>query len=569
MIQRKGRKGTAVLAVLLLLLLALAACGQDPGSSSAVPEEAEPTGDIVILYTSDVHCAIDEGFGYPGLWQVKHTLEQNGDAVLLVDNGDAVQGDVAGIVTKGEAIIDLMNESGYNVAIPGNHEFDYGMEQFFALTEKAEFPYISCNFTRDGELVFDPYLILEAGGKKIAFVGITTPLTLTSSTPKFFQNEEGEFIYGFLQDDTGQKLIRALQTAVDEARADGADYVVVLGHMGNDAADAPYDYATLIENTTGIDAFLDGHSHDTDQVEMKDKDGKTVLRSACGTKMEGIGWLRISGEDGSLSCGLYLWENEDSVAGLLGIENPLTDKVQAVNAQLDEELDQVIGTTPYDLTIHDPEAKTEDGAPVRIVRVAETNLADLVADAYRAAGDTEIGVAGAGSVREDLPKGDITFRDVLAVNPYNNYLCVAEVTGRQILDALEWGVHLMPNEHGGLLQVSGLTYEVDPTIPSSCTQDADGMFTGVSGPYRVTSVLVDGKPLEMEKTYTITSTDYVLKNHGDGFTMFDGAKILQDDFIVDNQALVNYISEDMKGTGSETYKDPYGEGRITVPETGE
>ena len=244
------------------------------------PAPVEKNGDIILLFTSDVHCGIDQGFGYAGLQQVREYLLSQGYDVILVDDGDNIQGEPIGTMTKGETLVDLMNAMGYSVAIPGNHEFDYGMKQFLSIAEKADFPYISCNFNYKGKLVFEPYVIRELAGKKIAFVGVTTPKTLVTSTPSYFQDENGEVVYGFLQDDTGEAVYNAVQSAVDSARAEGADYVVVMGHLGNEAECAPWTYGDVIANTSGIDVFLDGHSHDTDQVVVKNKDGKDVPRSA-------------------------------------------------------------------------------------------------------------------------------------------------------------------------------------------------------------------------------------------------------------------------------------------------
>lgn len=218
----------------LAMLYAVTAMGGEAAS-----EETGLTKDVVVLYTSDVHCGVDQGFGYVGLQQVREQLEAAGNYTLLVDDGDNIQGEPLGTMTTGQASIELMNAMKYDVAIPGNHEFDYGMDRFLELTQMAEFPYISCNFNKEGELVFDPYVIKEFDGVQIAFVGVTTPKTLTSSTPKYFMDEEGNFIYGFLQDETGEAVYNAVQTAVDDARAEGADYVFVMGHLGNEAECEP------------------------------------------------------------------------------------------------------------------------------------------------------------------------------------------------------------------------------------------------------------------------------------------------------------------------------------------
>ena len=549
-----------LLALLLTFVLIVGCC-----SFVAFAEGEETRPDIVILFTSDVHCGIDQGFGYAGLEQIRDGLVAQGNVVILVDDGDNIQGEPIGTMTKGEALVELMNEAGYEIAIPGNHEFDYGMEQFLSLTEKAKFQYISCNFNKDGELIFEPYVIKELGGAKVAFVGVTTPKTLTSSTPKYFQNEKGEFVYGFFQDETGEGVYKAVQKAVDDARADGAEYVIVLGHMGNEEESRPWTYADVIENTTGIDAFLDGHSHDTEQVTMKNKDGEDVIRSACGTKLACVGYCRIAG-DGKITAGVYKWNNDTSAPELLGITNDMSKAVDKASNALNEKLKEVVATTQVKLTINDPEAVDENGKPIRMVRRAETNLGDLCADAYRAQSGADIAFVNGGGVRVNIEAGDITLNDILKVHPFGNAMCVIEVTGQQILDALEWGARAVPGENGGFLQVSGLTYEIHTYIESPCKQDENTLFAGIEGERRVQNVLVNGKPIDPKATYTLASHDYMLLNQGDGYSMFGGCKLLQDRVKLDNQVLIDYIVDTLGGTVGEQYDNPYGEGRIVIVE---
>ena len=551
--------------VLSLLLVLLMVCSLASGMAFADDAEKTRSADIVILFTSDVHCGIDQGFGYAGVAAVRDYLEAQGNTVILVDDGDSIQGEPIGTMTKGEAIINLMNAVGYSVAIPGNHEFDYGMEQFLALTEKAEFDYISCNFNHEGENVFEPYVIRELDGVKIAFVGVTTPKTLTSSTPRYFQDEKGNFVYGFLQDETGEALYSAVQSSVDAAREEGAEYVVVMGHLGDEEECHPWTYADVISNTTGIDVFLDGHSHDTEQVVMKNKDGDEVLRSACGTKLSCIGYCSISTE-GEISTGLYTWDNSVPAPALLGLNNDMSAEVEKAAGTLEEKLKETVATSQVLLTINDPEAVDSNGKPIRMVRRAETNLGDLCADAYRAQSGADIAIVNGGGVRVNINEGDITLNDILKVHPFGNALCVIEVSGQQILDALEWGTRAVPGENGGFLQVSGLSYEIHSYIESSCTSDDNGMFTGVEGERRVRNVLVDGKPIDPKATYTLAGANYILLNNGDGYTMFDGAPLLQDSVKLDNQVLIDYITEDLKGVIGEQYEDLTGEGRIVVVE---
>ncbi len=551
---------------LVLTICLLAALFVGFGGTGAFAEGEDQ--DILILFTSDVHCGVAQGWGYAGLYAAKQNLSKDYN-VLLVDDGDAIQGEAIGTMTTGEAIIDIMNSMGYDVAIPGNHEFDYGVERFLELTKKANFPYISCNFNKEGELIFEPWLMKEIGGLKIAFVGVTTPYTLRSSTPTYFMDDNGNFIYGFMQDETGESVYNAVQQSVDAARAEGADYVIVIGHMGNETECIPWRYNDVISNVSGIDAFLDGHSHDTDQVVMKDKDGKDVVRSACGTKMANIGVLHIT-RDGKISSELYNWNSSVAAPKLIDIENTAGDAVVAATGELNEKLAEVVATTTVELYIHDPEAKKDDGSPVRIIRQTETNLGDLCTDAYLDQSGADIAFVNGGGIRVPISKGDITLNDILKVHPYGNALTVIEVSGQQVLDALEWSVHALPGEFGGFNQVAGLTFEFDSSIDSPCVQDDNGMFDHIDETMerRVRNVIVGGEPLDPAKTYTLASTDYQLLNGGDGYTMYAGANILQNAVKLDNQVLIDYITGTLGGSVGAGYENPYGQGRIVSVNSG-
>ena len=319
----------------------------------------------------------------------------------------------------------------------------------------------------------------------------------------------------------------------------------------------------MIANTTGIDAFLDGHSHDTDQVVMQNKDGEDVPRSGLRAPSWAASVTPASPPPMAPSrTGLYTWTNDVSVPALLGIENDITTAVAEATETLDEKLGEVVAKSDVELTINDPEAVDENGQPIRIIRNAETNLGDLCADAYRDQGDADVAFVNGGGIRVSIPAGDITLGDILQVHPFGNALCVVEATGQQILDALEWGARNVPGENGGFLQVSGLTYEIHTYIESSCTADENGLFTGVDGEYRVKNVKVAGEDLDLTKTYTVASHNYMLKDGGDGFTMFQGCNLLQDEVKLDNQVLIDYITGTLEGVVGEAYANPYGEGRI-------
>ena len=577
------KKGSMILLVLALLLNA-AACGAtktntlpaaDTETSAAeTPVEAEATpdspveknGEIYILYTSDIHCGIDKGFGLAGLQQVRDTLEAQGYTTILVDDGDAIQGQPIGTLSEGEAMIDLMNAMHYDVAIPGNHEFDYGADRFLELTEKAEFPYISCNLYHLGERVLDPYVLMDVAGVKIAFVGVTTPDTIRSSSPSHFQNEEGEYIYDFLRDKTGESLYAAVQSAVDDARAEGAELVYVMGHCGLEADCQPWTYADIIGHTRGIDVFFDGHSHDTEQIVMKNMDGQDVARSACGTKLQCIGYSHISAEGEVLETGIWSWPNKLSAPELMGIDNEIGARVEAVLGKLDEQMGEVIAYTPFELTINDPEAVDSSGNPVRMVRRAETNMGDLCADAYRDQAGADVALVNGGGVRISIEKGDITYGDILSLSPFGNMLCVIEVTGQDILDALEWGVRSVPGENGNFPQVSGLSFEVDVAVDSPCIADDYDMLVAIEGERRVKNVLVGDEPIDPQRTYTLAGHDYMLLQIADGYTMFRDAPVLQDKVKLDNQVLVDYVRDTLGGVIGDEYADPYGQGRIVILE---
>ena len=551
-----------------MLALALVLSMGWPTAAEEPAETPEQSKGVVILYTSDVHCGIDQGFGYEGLWQYRNALEKQGYATLLVDDGDSIQGEAVGTLTKGEAIIGLMNEMKYDVAIPGNHEFDYDVERFIELTKKADFPYICCNFTKEDDLVFAPYVIKEAAGIKIGFVGVTTPQTIMSSHPVYFQDKDGNYIYGFMKDETGEAVYEAVQKAVDAARADGADYIYAMGHLGNEDVCKPWTYADVISHTEGIDVFLDGHSHDTDQVVMKNKAGKDVTRSAVGTKLDCIGYSRISPENGIEETKILSWPNEVCAPEVFDIHNEMSEKIVAAQAEVEKARDEVVAKTDVELTINDPKEVDSSGHPIRMIRRAETNLGDLCADAILQQTGAEIALINGGAIRVSIKKGDITYGDIIGVWPYENQACLIEATGQQIADALEWGAREVPDEFAGFLQVAGLTYEIDASVPSGCKVGKDGMFAGVEGERRVKNIKVGSEALDLNKTYNVAGTDYLLLQDGDGNTAFKNAKLLEENIMVDNQLLIRYIDDELGGVIGRNYEDPYGQGRITFTDNG-
>ncbi len=511
---------------------------------------SEREKDIVILYTGDVHCAVDENIGYAGLSSYKKSLVAQGYEVILVDTGGAIQGGAIGSFTKGADIISLMNEVGYDALTLGNHEFDYGgPKQLTSLAEIADFPFLSLNLTADeGEVMpCEPYTIIEKDGVKIAFLGISTPETLTSSTPAYFMDEDGNLVYNFLEDNTGELLYSEVQKQVDKVISNGADYVIAMAHLGIDALSSPFTSKELIANTRGIDVVLDGHSHSVIGCDrVKNKDGDVTLLTSTGTRLVNIGALYIE-KDGNVSTGL--------VSDVQGRDETITQFIDEIYGEYNEKLELVVGQLQNDLVVNDPESG------LRIIRHKETNLGDFVADAYRYVGDADIAFSNGGGIRVGISAGDVTYGDLLDVHPFGNLLCKMEVTGQSIIDALEFSVSGVPNEMGRFLQVSGLTFEFDPTIPSPVKIDENDMFLRIEGERRVKIVLVGGVEIDVDKKYTVVSSNYILTNSGNGYTMFNDGRLIMDEFMLDADAITQYMEEGYL-ENADHYLNPYGDGRI-------
>ena len=545
------------LILLLALAFALTGCKSSDCTCEECKEcpavEAKLDKNLAILYTNDVHCQVgdDKTLGYAELSQCKKDLLAEGNYASLVDCGDAIQGNTIGTISKGLYITEIMNEVGYDVAIPGNHEFDYGMSTFLDLTKEAKFPYVSANFMnlKTNKTVLEPYVIKEYDDVKIAYVGMTTPTTITSSTPAYFKDADGNFIYGFFQGD-GSELYKSVQTAVDSARNEGADYVIALSHLGSTADLSPYMSEELIKNTNGIDVVLDGHSHSVIEGDrVKNKDGDRVLLSSTGTQFQSFGMLYIN-KDGSMSTGLIKeYDTKDAV---------ISDYIAKIQAEFNEKLNEVVGKTDYDLTILDPETKK------RIVRKQETNLGDLCVDSFRYTTDADIAIVNGGGVRKDIPKGNITYGQAIAALAFSNQLCMVKASGQSILDCLEFGAYKLPEEFGGFLQVSGIKFDIDTTIATPVVVDSNNILKEITGERRIKNVYVGDTLLDKDKIYTVAGANYTILNEGDGNTCLKDSEIIAKDISIDNQALVNYIRDELNGTIPEKYSNAYGDGRINI-----
>ena len=566
-------KKLIALVLSLAMVLSLVACGGTPA----------PTEDVAILFTNDVHTYIDNPLSYDVIAAVKGELATQYKNVLLVDAGDHAQGTVYGSMDFGKTVIELMNGAGYDLATLGNHEFDYSMEGTMDIIEWAEFPYISANFYKleNGqrtENVLDSFKIFELGGHKIAFVGATTPESFTKSTPAYFQNENGEYIYGISGGDNGEDLQADLQKAIDEAKKAGATTVIGLGHLGDDPSSMPWTSEETIAKISGLNAFIDGHSHSVVEGDkVADKDGKEVVLAQTGEYFDRIGLMvitaageikvdhieyeeileKVKDENGNVKLDDKGEEIEEVVGYKLvselygGAQWPVFEDVKELKdgwiKEINDELGAIIGKTALVFDNYDADGN-------RLVRKQETNTGDFAADALYYLFDdmdldVDVAIMNGGGVRNKALTGDFSFLTAKEIHTFGNVACLQIISGQQLLDALEWGAQSVGvGESGGFLHVAGVTYTVDSSIPSTVQKDDKGVWIGgPTGEYRVKDVKVYNKDtnayedLDLAAQYSMAGSNYTLRDLGDGFAMFDGAINVVDYVMVDYMVLANYI----------------------------
>ena len=564
------------------------------GAPAAFAEETNcffgDKADVTILYTNDVHTYIDNKSPkptYAAIAALKKSIEDTGRDVLLVDAGDHIQGTAYGSMDDGATIIELMNEAGYDLATPGNHEFDYGMARAKAVLREADFPYVSCNWVdlRTGFNVLPSVKFFFVGGRKIAFVGVTTPETFTKSTPAYFMNDaQTKYIYDILGGEDGQKLYDAVQKAIDKAEFWGADTIIGLGHLGVDPSSSPWTSEEVIAHTHGFTAFIDGHSHTVmANKQVTDASGKAVTLTQTGSYFKNIGRMTV-GADGTITTELI-----DTYEGLdAAVAATASNWISAVDDMLGEEI--AVGDTKF--YINDP------ATGKRRIRSGETNLGDFVADGiYTYFNEIEelhcdVAIMNGGGIRTDVEAGPWSFKTCKTVSPFGNVACLMSVTGQQIQDALEFGARFAGaegKENGGFLQVAGARYTIHTGTPNTVQTNDKNVWTGSAATPRVSNVEIYDKttgtyqPLDPNATYALAGMNYTLRNLGDGFAMFDGATLIKDyvseDYLVMSSYAAMFGGVDANGLPHLAsanspladypgylinYEDPYGAGRIQM-----
>ena len=546
--------------------------------------------DVTILYTNDVHTYIDKQspkLTYAAIADLKQSYQNAGKDVLLVDAGDHVQGTAYGSMDEGASIIKLMNAAGYDVATPGNHEFDYGMDRAKAIMKEADFPYLSCNWVdlRTTLRVLPSVKVFVRGGRRIAFVGVTTPETFTKSTPAYFMDKaQRKYIYDIQGGEDGKKLYDAVQKAIDKAKL-LADVVIGLGHLGVDPSSSPWTSEEVIAHTSGFDAFIDGHSHTVmENKQVQDASGKAVTLTQTGSYFANVGEMTIAA-DGTITTKL-IPTHEGMDAGIAAMQTGWVNTV-------DDMLGEKIAVGDSDFYVSDP------ATGKRRIRSAETNLGDFVADGiYTYFNEVEklhcdVAIMNGGGIRADVPAGDWTFKTCKQISPFGNVACLMSVTGKQIQDALEFAARFAGEggkENGGFLQVAGATYEIHTDIPNTVQTDEKNVWIGsATGTPRVQNVKIYDKasgsylPLDPGATYALAGMNYTLRNLGDGFAMFDGAELIKDyvseDYLVMSTYAMTFDGADAAGLPHLSsansplaaypgyllnYEQPYGAGRITI-----
>ena len=537
----------------LLLIVALAGC-----------QRKQP---IVILYENDAHCAVE---GYARLAGQRDAERQHTPYVAIVSSGDFAQGNTVGSLTKGEAIVRIMNAVGYDYLTIGNHEFDYTVPQMQHLSEMLTAKTLCCNFSRyeqdnddnddrDNDDLYPAYEVKDFGGTKVGFIGVATPSTFRSSTPTYFIDDNGNLLYNFHQTDTYE----CVQEAVNDAREEGAEIIIVLSHLGDDP-EVAYSRA-LIAATHGIDVVLDGHAHHVLNERLVNDRGDSVTLTSTGTKFAYIGRLTID-TDNRITTELL------PISDCHRVNQAVQDTVLAIQQELEARVNAPVGTTAFALA-------DRDNQDNRLVRKQETNLGDFMADVARYTTGANIGVCNGGGLRAGLYNETITFGNIVSIWPFNNTMRVVECTGQQLLDAFEVSAANLPRENGDFMHVSGLRYTINPHVPTSVIWDDNRMFNGVGKTRRIAKMevfmLADGEsdklPYEQRGTwqqvnpnavYTIGGQSYIIACSG-ASGMFAKMRLLpvEGEPLNDVDAVCAYIQA-MGGTINEVYRRP--QGRITI-----
>ncbi|MCQ2197555.1 MAG: bifunctional metallophosphatase/5'-nucleotidase [Bacteroidaceae bacterium] len=484
---------------------------------------------IVVLFENDAHCNID---GYQKMAGMRDAIQDTAYC-CLVSSGDYLQGGTAGAISNGQYIADIMRNMNYTAITLGNHEFDFGMARMKEIMKDINAPVTCCNlFDMKGKREYANYVMKQLGPTKVAFVGVTTPTTLYTEAYSFFDKNDVQ-----THELREKTLVNEVQTAVDEARKAGADYVIVLSHVGEDDNLCHSVSHDIVKRTRGIDAVLDGHTHSVvPEVKVNNLDGMPVVIAQTGTKFANIGKLTLR-KGGIIHTQMLPVKGINNVNARI---KEVTDSIKTVyNAKVNREICQ----SDVDINILDEVGK-------QAVRLRETNAGDLCADAYRYVTGAQIAISNGGGIRTSLKAGKVTYGDVIALLPYENYVEVLEVSGQKIIDVLNACTSFLPVENGDFPQVSGIQFTIDMNAEKR-VKDVK-VFDKVSNNYL---------PIDPNATYSLGTIDYCVT--GGGLQkMLKNEKVVKQNIMLYSEALIEYVTKALNGHITRDYENP--QGRITI-----
>ena len=528
------------LSVLLAMAMVLSLTVTSFAADTAADAKAEMAGKTVILHTNDVHGAVE---GYAYIAQLKADYEAKGAEVILVDAGDFSQGTTYVSSTKGADAVTMMNAAGYDVVTLGNHEFDYGYAQLKENMSKAKFKVVCADvFNEDGTPIFDAsYTYTTKSGVKVGFFGMETPETQTKANPALIKG---------LTFATGDAFTKA--TADQVAALKDADVVICLAHLGIDAESAPYRSTDLYAAVKGIDFIVDGHSH---TVMTKGEKGEPI--QSTGTAFANIGVIVIDDASKKIESNSLFEIKEDTAkdATVAAAAKTIVDRV-------DKEYGVVFAKSEVTLN----GAKAPNGN-----RDSETNNGDLITDAMlwkvmqnkeglTVDADHVVAITNGGGIRAAIKPGDVTKKDINTVLPFGNTVAVIYVTGAELLEALEASTYSLPV--GGFPQVAGINF----TLSTAVAYDANAetypasTYYGPKSINRVTINSINGKEFKADDTYAVVTNNFVAGG-GDTYYAFAAASAQFDTGIPLDEAVMEYVTKELKGVIGEQYAAP--QGRIT------
>ena len=499
--------------------------------------EATMAGKTVILHTNDVHGAVE---GYAYIAQLKADYEAKGAEVILVDAGDYSQGKTYVSVTKGADAVTMMNAAGYDVVTPGNHEFDYGYAQLKENMSKAKFKVVCADvFNEDGTPIFDAnYTYTTKSGVKVGFFGMETPETQTKANPALIKG---------LTFATGDAFTKA---AADQVAAlKDADVVICLAHLGIDAESAPYRSTDLYAAVKGIDFIIDGHSH---TVMTKGEKGEPI--QSTGTAFANIGVIVIDNATKKIESNSLFEIKEDTAK-----DATVAAAAQKIIDRIDKEYGAVFAKSEVELN----GAKAPNGN-----RDSETNNGDLITDAMlwkvmqnkeglTVDADHVVAITNGGGIRAAIEPGDVTKKDINTVLPFGNTVVTIYITGEELLEVLEASTYSLPV--GGFPQVAGINY----TISTAVAYDANAetypasTYYGPKSINRVTINSINGKEFKADDTYAVVTNDFSAAG-GDTYYAFKAATAKFDTGIPLDEAVMEYVTTELKGVIGAQYAAPQG-----------